>query len=132
MPLLQDFKQFAFKGNVIDLAVGVVIGGAFGKIVSGMVDNVVMPIVSLGLPHGDWRNASIVLRTMPDAKDNVVLKYGALVGSVIDFLIIAFVLFLVVSRILRVQAAKAADPGPKPEEKMVSLLTEIRDGLKTR
>ena len=129
MALIEDFKKFAFKGNVVDLAVAVVMGAAFGKIVSGLVSNIVMPIVSLALPGGDWRTASYVLKHMPDPKDDVSLKYGALIGDVLDFIVIAIVLFLIVSRI--VNAKKVAPPAEKtPDEKMVILLGEIRDGLK--
>lgn len=100
MALLEDFKKFAFKGNVVDLAVGVVIGGAFGKIVAALVADLVMPLVALVLPSGDWRSSGIVLRKAADAKDDVVLKYGDFLGSVIDFLIVAIVLFVVVSKVL--------------------------------
>src|SRR6476620_6645639 len=108
MTMWADFKKFAFKGNVIDLAVGVVIGAAFGKIVTGMVGNIVMPLVSLVLPDGDWRKASYILKHMPDPKDNVALKYGELIGDVVDFLVVAFALFLVVSKI--VNARKVEPP----------------------
>jgi large conductance mechanosensitive channel len=101
MSLLDDFKKFAFKGNVVDLAVGVVIGAAFGKIVSALVADLVMPFVGLILPGGDWRSAGLVLRQAADPKDNVVLKYGDFLGSILDFLIVAFVLFLLVSKIVK-------------------------------
>jgi len=100
MGMLDDFKKFAIQGNVTDLAVGVVIGGAFGKIVAAVVADVVMPVVSLALPSGDWRTAGLVLREAADPKNNVVLKYGDLIGSVLDFLVIAFVLFIVVSKLM--------------------------------
>src|SRR5689334_23934455 len=101
MSLMDDFKAFAFKGNVVDLAVGVVIGGAFGKIVSALVADFVMPVVALILPSGDWRSNGLVMREAPDAKDNVILKYGDFMGAVIDFLIVAFVLFIIVSKIIK-------------------------------
>ncbi len=101
MAFIEDFKKFAFKGNVVDLAVGVIIGAAFGKIVSALVADFVMPMVSLILPSGDWRASGIVLRTAADPKDNVVLKYGDFIGAVLDFLVVALVLFLVVSRIMK-------------------------------
>jgi large conductance mechanosensitive channel len=114
MSLLDDFKKFAFKGNVVDLAVGVVIGAAFGKIVSALVADLVMPFVGLILPGGDWRSAGLVLRHAPDPKDNVVLKYGDFLGSILDFLIVAFVLFLLVSKI--VKAAEGRLVGGKKDE----------------
>jgi large conductance mechanosensitive channel len=131
MALLADFKKFAFKGNVVDLAVGVIIGAAFGKIVDALVKNIIMPLVSLVLPGGDWKTASVTLKRMPDAKDDVILKYGELFANIVDFLIVAIVLFIVVSKIIN--AKKVEPPAEKkPEEKMVDLLAEIRDGLKAR
>ena len=106
MSFIDDFKKFAFKGNVVDLAVGVVIGGAFGKIVSAVVADIVMPIVSLVLPGGDWRNSGLVIRTAPDPKDNVVLKYGDFMGAILDFFVVAFALFLIVSRIIKAAEGK--------------------------
>jgi large conductance mechanosensitive channel len=105
MAFLDDFKKFAFRGNVVDLAVGVVIGGAFGRIVSAVVDDVVMPIVSLLMPNGNWRGAGIVLRHKPGVEPDTVLRYGDLLGAVLDFFIIALVLFLLVKRILRAAEA---------------------------
>jgi large conductance mechanosensitive channel len=101
MAFVEDFKKFAFKGNVVDLAVGVVIGGAFGKIVSAMVADLVMPIVALVMPSGDWRTSGIVLKEAEKPADNVVLKYGDFIGSVLDFFVVALVLFLIVSRIIK-------------------------------
>ena len=111
MSILADFKQFAFKGNVVDLAVGVVIGGAFGKIVSALVADVVMPVVSLVLPSGDWRASGIVLSHAVDPKNDVVLKYGDLLGAVLDFLVVAVVLFLVVAKIVKTAQARILKPG---------------------
>ena len=110
MSLLADFKKFAFKGNVIDLAVGVVIGGAFGKIVSALVADLVMPVVGLVLPGGDWRNADLILRHAAEPKDNVVLKYGDLLGSILDFLIVAFVLFIFTSKLVKAAESRFAKP----------------------
>ena len=114
MAFIDDFKKFAFKGNVIDLAVGVVIGGAFGKIVSALVADLFMPMVALVLPSGDWRANGLVLRHAADPKDDVVVKYGDFFGAVLDFLVIALVLFIVVSRILK--AAEGRLTRPKTEE----------------
>jgi large conductance mechanosensitive channel len=101
MSFIEDFKKFAFKGNVVDLAVGVVIGGAFGKIVSALVADLVMPIVALVLPSGDWRTAGVVLKEADKPADNVVLKYGDFVGAILDFFVVALVLFIIVSRIIK-------------------------------
>ena len=101
MALFEDFKKFAFKGNVVDLAVGVVIGGAFQKIITALVADCIMPFVALLTPAGDWREAGWKLRDAPDPKNIVSFKYGDFVGSILDFFIVAFVLFLIVSRIIK-------------------------------
>src|SRR5689334_1135744 len=116
MALWADFKKFAFKGNVIDLAVGVVIGGAFGKIVSSLVADFIMPVVALVMPAGDWRENGLVLRQGATPKDAVILKYGNFLGAVLDFFIIAFVLFVVISKIVKLAEAKIAPSGPAPKE----------------
>ncbi|HKQ69363.1 MAG TPA: large conductance mechanosensitive channel protein MscL [Polyangiaceae bacterium] len=111
MSLWQDFKGFAFKGNVVDLAVGVVIGASFGKIVAALVADLIMPVVALAMPAGDWRDNGIILREGPTPKDNVVLKYGDFLGTALDFFIIAFVLFILVSKV--VKAAEGRIKGPE-------------------
>ncbi len=116
MALFEDFKKFAFKGNVVDLAVGVIIGGAFQKIVTALVGDLIMPVVALILPSGDWRESAKVLRAAPLAKDNVSLKYGDFAGNVLDFLIVAFVLFLIVSRIIKAAEVKFIKKDEKPAE----------------
>ncbi len=110
MALVDDFKKFAFKGNVVDLAVGVIIGGAFGKIVSALVADLVMPLVALILPSGDWRESGIVLRQAAVAKDNVTLKWGDFLGTVLDFLVVAIVLFIIVSKIVKAAEARLSKP----------------------
>ena len=112
MAFIEDFKKFAFKGNVVDLAVGVVIGGAFGKIVSALVADLVMPIVALVLPSGDWRKSGLVLKHAEVEKDNVVLNYGDFVGAVLDFFVVALVLYLIVSRIIKAAESRLAKPLP--------------------
>src|SRR6185503_7785440 len=114
MAFIDDFKKFAFKGNVVDLAVGVVIGGAFGKIVSAVVADLVMPIVGLVLPGGDWRTSGFVLRAATDPKDNVVLKYGDFLGQILDFFVVALALFIIVSRIIKAAEGKLSKPGDAP------------------
>jgi large conductance mechanosensitive channel len=110
MPVIEDFKKFAFKGNVVDLAVGVVIGAAFGKIVAALVADFIMPVVALVMPSGDWRASGIVLRHAADPKDDVSLKYGDFLGSVLDFLIVALVLFFIVSKILKAAESRILKP----------------------
>ena len=109
MQLIADFKKFAFKGNVIDLAVGVIIGAAFGKIVTALVADLIMPVVAFAMPSGDWKKDGFVLRHAADPKQDVVLQYGDFLGSVIDFMIIAVVLFLIVSQIVN-RVMKKDDP----------------------
>jgi large conductance mechanosensitive channel len=120
MAFIEDFKKFAFKGNVVDLAVGVVIGASFGKIVSALVADLVMPIVALVLPSGDWRTAGIVLREAEKPADNVVLKYGDFLGAILDFFVVALVLFIVVSRIIKAAEGrlqrKPDEPPPAVKE----------------
>jgi large conductance mechanosensitive channel len=110
MSFLTDFKTFAFKGNMIDLAVGVVIGAAFGKIVTALVQDAIMPVVALLLPSGNWRESGFVLRHAENAKDDVILKYGDLAGNVLDFLIVALVLFIVVGKIVKGAEARFSKP----------------------
>jgi large conductance mechanosensitive channel len=110
MALLDDFKKFAFKGNVVDLAVGVIIGTAFGKIVSALVADLVMPLVALVLPSGDWRNNGVVLRQAAMPKDDVVLKWGDFLGTFLDFLLVALVLFVVTSKILQAAEKRFGKP----------------------
>ena len=112
MSIAEDFKSFAFKGNVVDLAVGVVIGASFAKIVSALVADFIMPLVALVMPSGDWRASGVVLRTAADPKDNVILKYGDFLGAVLDFLIIALVLFLIVSKIVKAAESRLSKPAP--------------------
>ncbi|MEI6038008.1 MAG: large conductance mechanosensitive channel protein MscL [Planctomycetota bacterium] len=129
--LFDEFKNFAFKGNVIDLAVGVIIGGAFGKIVSSMVDNLIMPVVSVVMPgdasYKDW-SLQVGEKTIP---------YGAFLGDVVSFVILATALFIFIVKflgwIMKSRAAEAAEPTTQPAPtKDQELLTEIRDLLKHR
>jgi large conductance mechanosensitive channel len=101
MSLASEFKAFALKGNVLDLAVGVVIGGAFGKIVTAIVEGLIMPLVGALLPGGDWRELTVT---------PLDFKLGSVLGATIDFVIVAFVLFIVASKLLATK--KAAPPPP--------------------
>src|SRR5215218_5972636 len=99
--MFEEFKKFAFKGNVVDLAVGVIIGAAFGGIVKALVDDIIMPIVSLALPSGNWQAAHILLKAGASPEKDVSLLYGHFLGVVLNFLIVGFALFLLVSRLLK-------------------------------
>jgi large conductance mechanosensitive channel len=133
MSMFDEFREFAFKGNVIDLAVGVIIGAAFGKIVSSLVNNIFMPVIGLLLGKVDFSNLFFVLNgqhvaSVKEATDRgvPVFAYGMFINTVIEFLIIAFCLFLVIKQVNRFKRP-AAPAGPSGEEK---LLVEIRDLLK--
>jgi large conductance mechanosensitive channel len=101
MSFMSDFKSFAFKGNAVDLAVGVVIGAAFGKIVSALVADLIMPLIALVMPSGDWRASGFIVRHALDPKDNVVIRWGDFMGAILDFFIVALVLFLIVSKVMK-------------------------------
>ena len=135
MSMLKEFKEFALRGNVIDLAVGIVIGGAFGKIVSSLVSDLITPITSLLIGSANFKNISTVLRPATFGADGVetvpalLLNYGAFIQSVIDFTIITFVIFIAIKAInelRRKQEAPAEAKGPSEE---VQLLIQIRDAL---
>jgi len=127
MSLMTDFKEFAMKGNVVDMAVGVVIGGAFGKIVSSFVGDVVMPLLGKLVGGVNFSDLAISLGTNP-AGEPVLLKYGAFLQSAFDFLIIAAAIFIALKGINRLKAPPPAAAAPPPAD--VALLTEIRDLLK--
>ena len=142
MGMMQEFKEFAVKGNVIDLAVGVIIGGAFGKIVGSLVDDVIMPIVGRVVGNLDFSGMFVVLGKVPDGtamtlvdlkKAGVpVLAYGNFITVAVNFLILAFIIFMMVKQINRMKRAEAAPvaqaPASTPED--ILLLREIRDQLK--
>ncbi|MBP1473842.1 large-conductance mechanosensitive channel protein MscL [Frateuria sp. MAH-13] len=132
MSMLEEFKKFAMRGNVIDLAVGVVIGGAFGKIVSSLVDNVIMPPIGLATGGVDFSRLKWVLKPADPATKTaeVAIQYGAFINTVITFLIIAFVIFLLVKAINRLAPKPEDKPAVQPPD--VVLLTEIRDLLKNK
>jgi large conductance mechanosensitive channel len=146
MSFVSEFKEFALKGNVIDLAVGVIIGGAFGKIVDSMVNDVIMPIVGSIIGKIDFSNLFIVLGSVPAGTEQTlaglkkagvpVLAYGNFITIAINFLILAFVIFMMIKQINRLkrrheEAAASAAPAAAPEPtEDIKLLREIRDSLK--
>jgi len=135
MSMIKEFKEFAMRGNVIDLAVGVVIGGAFGKIVTSLVDQIIMPPIGLLTGGIDFAQMKWVLKpadnTDPAHKiAEVAIGYGSFINTLIQFLIIAFAIFLVVKAINRITRREEAAPAPPPAD--VVLLTEIRDLLKAQ
>ncbi len=128
MPILKEFKEFAIKGNVIDLAVGVIIGGAFGKIVSSLVADIVTPLLGLALRNIDFKNLQVVLRSAEGAAPALTLNYGMFIQNLIDFLIVSVAIFAVVKAINTFRKKREALPPPMPP-KQEQLLTEIRDIL---
>jgi large conductance mechanosensitive channel len=131
MSLGSEFKAFVMRGNVVDLAVGVVIGAAFGKIVTSLVDQIIMPPIGLLIGGIDFSSYKWLLKAPgPDGKGEVAIHYGAFLNTVIQFLIIALAIFLVVKLINRIVRKHESAPAAPPAD--VVLLTEIRDILKTK
>ncbi|MBA4256100.1 MAG: large conductance mechanosensitive channel protein MscL [Polaromonas sp.] len=144
MGMMQEFKEFAVKGNVIDLAVGVIIGGAFGKIVGSLVEDVIMPVVGRVVGSLDFSNLFVVLGKVPEGtvmtlaelkKAGVpVLAYGNFITVAVNFLILAFIIFLMIQQVNRLKRQTPAEPeapaAPAPTPEDITLLREIRDSLK--
>jgi large conductance mechanosensitive channel len=133
MGMIKEFKEFAVKGNVVDMAVGIIIGIAFGKIVSSLVGDVIMPPLGVLLSGVDLTTLAVTIKEATGELPAVVIGYGTFVQTVIDFIIIAFVIFIAIKGInslkRKQEEAPAAPPEPSPEE---VLLSEIRDILKER
>jgi len=131
MSLLSEFKEFAMKGNVVDMAVGIIIGAAFGKIVSALVGSILMPAIGMLLGGVDFSGLSVVLGTDAKTGEPVAIQYGQFIQATLDFLIVAFAIFMALKGINRLKKpAPAAAPAGPPREEV--LLTEIRDLLKQR
>ncbi len=133
MSMMSEFKDFAMRGNVVDMAVGIIIGAAFGKIVSSFVADVVMPPIGVLIGGVDFTDLAITIQDATAEAEAVTIKYGAFLQTVFDFLIIAFAIFMAIkvmnSLKKKEEEAPAAPPEPSAEEK---LLTEIRDLLKNK
>jgi len=135
MGLATEFKEFISRGNVVDLAVGVIIGGAFGKIVTSLVDQIVMPPIGWLIGGVDFADLKLALPVNPTNPDGApaFIEYGAFINVLIQFLIVAFVIFMMVKMINKLRREKAAEPeapaAPTPTE---TLLVEIRDELRAR
>ncbi len=131
MSFLSEFKTFAMRGNVVDMATGIVIGAAFGKIVSSLVDGVIMPPIGWLIGGIDFSNIRTVIEPAgADGKGEVAIQWGAFLNTIITFVIIAFAIFLVIKLMNRVLRKEEAAPAAPPAD--VALLTEIRDLLKNR
>lgn len=137
---LTDFKEFALKGNVIDMAVGVIVGGAFGKIVSSLVNDILMPVISLCTGGDGYQNLKLVIKegspALADgtaAVEEVAINYGTFIMNIVDFIIIAFSIFVAIRLAMKFkkkEVAEEAQPEPEQPSKEEVLLTEIRDLLK--
>jgi len=138
--MFEEFKKFAMRGNVVDLAVGVIIGASFSGIVTSLVNDVIMPPIGLALGGVDFSNFFFVIKgdravdTLAAAKaaKDVTINYGLFINSVINFLIVAFVLFMLIRQMNKLVAPPPADTAPPPPPEDVLLLREIRDSLKGR
>jgi large conductance mechanosensitive channel len=134
MSILKEFKDFAMKGNIVDLATAVIIGGAFGKIVSSLVNDILMPPIGILLGGVDFKDLKLTLKEAVEEADAVTLNYGMFIQNIVDFVIIAFAIFMVIKAYKSTQKKQEAAPPPPPpgptnEEK---LLAEIRDLLKNQ
>ena len=133
MSVMKEFREFAVKGNVVDLAVGIIIGVAFGKIVTSFVTDLLMPPLGLLIGGIDFSNLVIVLKAAGDGTEAVAIRYGLFIQTVVDFVIVAFAVFLAVRLINRLRKKEAVAPAtPAAPTAQEQLLTEIRDLLKQR
>jgi len=132
MGLVKEFKEFAMKGNVVDMAVGLIVGAAFGKIVSSLVSDVLMPPIGLLLGGVDFKDLKITLAEAAGAAPAVTLNYGAFIQTAIDFIIIAGAVFLLIKAINTLKRSKEEAPAPEAPSKQEVLLAEIRDLLKSK
>lgn len=136
MSVLKEFKQFAISGNVVDMAVGIIIGSAFGKIVSSLVSDVIMPPIGVLLGGVDFSNLKIIIKEATESSSAISINYGIFINSVIDFIIIALAIFVVVKQINKLKEKLIEQPIEEtkiqePTEDIL-LLREIRDGLKNK
>ncbi|HEY0244307.1 MAG TPA: large-conductance mechanosensitive channel protein MscL [Mucilaginibacter sp.] len=130
MAIIKEFKEFAMRGNVVDLAVGVIIGAAFGKIVTSLVTDIIMPPLGLLLNGVDFKDLKYVLKPAVGKTPETAINYGLFVNNVLDFLIVAFCIFLMVKGINSLKKKEDAAPAPEPAPtKEEQLLTDIRDIL---
>ena len=131
MKLVDDFKAFVMRGNVVDLAVGVIIGAAFGKIVTSLVNDIFMPIIGMIIGNVDFTSLEIKIGEPVEGAEQAAIKYGMFIQEIVNFLIIALCIFMFIKLITKMQKKKEEEPAPAPEPtKEEVLLTEIRDSLK--
>lgn len=131
MGLVKEFREFAIKGNVVDMAIGIVIGAAFGKIVSSLVSDVLTPPLGLLLGGVNFSSLKIVLTEATNGNPGVTINYGIFIQSIVDFLIVAFAMFTVIKFMNRLKRKQEAVEAPAPDKQEI-LLAEIRDILKAK
>ena len=130
MKLVDEFKAFIMRGNVVDMAVGVIIGGAFSKIVTSLVNDIFMPIIGMVLGNVDFTSLEIKWGEPVEGAEQAAIRYGMFIQEIVNFLIIAFCIFMVIKLINKAKKKKDEEPAPAPEPtKEEVLLTEIRDAL---
>ncbi|MDC7955407.1 large-conductance mechanosensitive channel protein MscL [Fusobacterium simiae] len=130
MKLFDEFKAFVMRGNVVDMAVGVIIGGAFGKIVTSLVNDIFMPIIGMIIGNIDFSSLEIKLGEPVEGAEQAAIKYGMFIQEIVNFLIIALCIFMVIKLMNKMQKKKEEIPAPAPEPTREEvLLTEIRDAL---
>jgi large conductance mechanosensitive channel len=133
MGMMQEFKTFAMRGNVVDMAVGIIVGGAFGKIVSSFVADVIMPPIGILIGGVNFSNLAITIKNATADAAAVTLNYGKFIQSIVDFIIIAFAIFIVIKSMNSLNKKEETEPAsPPPPSKEETLLTEIRDILKQK
>jgi large conductance mechanosensitive channel len=128
--MFKEFKKFAVKGNAVDMAVGIIIGAAFGKIVTSLVTDVIMPPIGVLLGGIDFSNLVITLKKATDTTAAVTLNYGIFINTILDFVLISFAIFIIIKQINRLKKKEENKPVTKPTEDIL-LLREIRDALKS-
>jgi large conductance mechanosensitive channel len=133
MSFVKEFREFAVKGNVVDLAVGIIIGAAFGKIVSSFVSDVITPPLGYLIGGVDFTKLALILPAIQQGREDVTIRYGVFLQTIFDFIIVAFAIFIAVKAINRLKRKEAVEPSaPPPPSKQEVLLEEIRDLLKQR
>ncbi len=138
MGMIKEFKEFAMRGNVMDMAIGIILGGAFGKIVSSLVKDIIMPPIGILLGGVNFSSLSVTLKDAKPAADGVeaieavTLNYGVFINTVIDFLIVAFSIFMAIKIMNAAMRKREEEPAPPAPSKEQVLLTEIRDLLKAK
>ncbi|MBI9037481.1 MAG: large-conductance mechanosensitive channel protein MscL [Bacteroidales bacterium] len=128
MSVYQEFKKFALRGNAIDMAVGIVIGAAFGKIISSLVTDIIMPFIGVITGGMDFSDLGVTIKAATETSEAIVIKYGLFINTIISFVLIAISVFLLIRQINKLHKKKETKPKATPEE--ILLLREIRDSLK--